>query len=143
MRTAEGVLDLRNFGGQKNKRTVFAGSTTGQQLLYALDEQVRRWEVKGGVKKYEFWEFIKIIKNKEGICRGIVAQNMNSNEIVSFPADVVISATGGPGRPGIRCTASTTKRFGCSAVYQQGAELATRSSSRSIRRLLQVPTRTA
>ena len=35
-RTAEGVLDLRNFGGQKNKRTVFAGSTTGQQLLYAL-----------------------------------------------------------------------------------------------------------
>ena len=106
-RTAEGVLDLRNFGGQKNKRTCFAGSTTGQQLLYALDEQVRRWEVKGGVKKYEFWEFIKIIKNKEGICRGIVAQNMNSNEIVSFPADVVILATGGPGQVYGRCTAST------------------------------------
>ena len=65
-RTAEGVLDLRNFGGQKNKRTCFAGSTTGQQLLYALDEQVRKWEAKGMVKTFVFWEFLKIIKNKRG-----------------------------------------------------------------------------
>ncbi|MGL6016481.1 MAG: FAD-binding protein, partial [Selenomonadaceae bacterium] len=96
-RTAEGVLDLRNFGGQKNKRTCFAGSTTGQQLLYALDEQVRSWEVKGAVTKYEFWEFIRIIKNKEGVCRGIVAQNMNSMEVRAFRGDTTILATGGPG----------------------------------------------
>ena len=123
-RTPEGNLDLRNFGGQKNKRTCFAGSTTGQQLLYALDEQVRRWEVKGGVKKYEFWEFIRIIKNKDGICRGIVAQNMNSMEIKSFPADVVILATGGPGQVFGRCTASTIcNGSAVSAVYQQGAHI--------------------
>ena len=123
-RTPEGNLDLRNFGGQKNKRTCFAGSTTGQQLLYALDEQVRRWEVKGGVKKYEFWEFIRIIKNKDGICRGIVAQNMNSMEIKAFPADVVILATGGPGQVFGRCTASTIcNGSAVSAVYQQGAHI--------------------
>ena len=123
-RTPEGTLDLRNFGGQKNKRTVFAGSTTGQQLLYALDEQVRKWEVKGKVKKYEFWEFLRAIKNKDGIVRGIVAQNMNSNEIVSFPADVVILATGGPGQVYGRCTASTIcNGSAVSAVYQQGAEI--------------------
>ena len=123
-RTPEGNLDLRNFGGQKNKRTCFAGSTTGQQLLYALDEQVRRWEVKGGVKKYEFWEFICIIKNKDGICRGIVAQNMNSMEIKAFPADVVILATGGPGQVFGRCTASTIcNGSAVSAVYQQGAHI--------------------
>ncbi|MBQ1511689.1 MAG: succinate dehydrogenase (quinone) flavoprotein subunit, partial [Selenomonadaceae bacterium] len=123
-RTAEGTLDLRNFGGQKNKRTCFAGSTTGQQLLYALDEQVRRWEVKGKVKKYEFWEFIKAIKNKDGVVRGIVAQNMNSNEITAFPADVVILATGGPGQVYGRCTASTIcNGSAVSAVYQQGAEI--------------------
>ena len=63
-RTPEGNLDLRNFGGAKHKRTCFAGATTGQQLLYALDEQVRKLEVKGKVKKYEFWEFVHIIKNK-------------------------------------------------------------------------------
>jgi len=124
-RTAEGVLDLRNFGGQKNKRTCFAGSTTGQQLLYALDEQVRKWEVKGKVKKYEFWEFIKIIKNKEGVCRGIVAQNMNSMEIQAFRGDTTILATGGPGMVFGRCTASTIcNGSAVSAVYQQGAHLA-------------------
>ena len=123
-RTAEGVLDLRNFGGQKNKRTVFAGSTTGQQLLYALDEQVRRWEVKGKVTKYEFWEYIRAIKNKDGIVRGIVAQNMNSNEIKSFPADVVILATGGPGQVFGRCTASTIcNGSAVSSAYQQGAHI--------------------
>lgn len=123
-RTPEGVLDLRNFGGQKNKRTVFAGSTTGQQLLYALDEQVRRWEVKGKVKKYEFWEYIRAIKNKDGIVRGIVAQNMNSNEIRSFPADVVILATGGPGQVFGRCTASTIcNGSAVSSAYQQGAHI--------------------
>lgn len=121
-RTAEGLLDLRNFGGQKNKRTLFSGSTTGQQLLYALDEQVRAWEVKGAVKKYEFWEFIKIIKNKENICRGVVAQDMNSMEIKAFRAETVILATGGPGMVFGRCTASTIcNGSAVSAVYQQGA----------------------
>lgn len=123
-RTPEGLMDLRNFGGQKNKRTLFSGSTTGQQLLYALDEQVRAWEVKGAVKKYEFWEFIKIIKNKEGVCRGITAQSMNSMEIKAFRADTVILATGGPGMVFGRCTASTIcNGSAVSAVYQQGAHL--------------------
>ena len=123
-RTPEGVLDLRNFGGQKNKRTVFAGSTTGQQLLYALDEQVRRWEVKGKITKYEFWEYIRAIKNKDGIVRGLVAQNMNSNEIKAFAADVVILATGGPGQVFGRCTASTIcNGSAVSSAYQQGAHI--------------------
>lgn len=123
-RNPEGGLDLRNFGGQKNKRTVFSGSTTGQQLLYALDEQVRHWEVKGAVKKYEFWEFVKIIKNKAGICRGIVAQSMNSMEVRAFPADVVILATGGPGMVYGRATASTIcNGSAVSSVYQDGAHI--------------------
>jgi succinate dehydrogenase / fumarate reductase flavoprotein subunit len=41
-RTPEGLLDFRRFGGTLFHRTAFAGATTGQQLLYALDEQVRR-----------------------------------------------------------------------------------------------------
>src|SRR6476659_9981953 len=44
-RTPEGLLDFRRFGGTQHSRTAFAGATTGQQLLYALDEQVRREEV--------------------------------------------------------------------------------------------------
>ncbi len=48
-RTPEGLLDFRRFGGTLFHRTAFAGATTGQQLLYALDEQVRRYESEGKV----------------------------------------------------------------------------------------------
>lgn len=60
-RTPEGLLDLRRFGGTQKRRTAFAGATTGQQLLYALDEQVRAQEVAGMVQKYEFWTFVSAI----------------------------------------------------------------------------------
>src|SRR5207237_479904 len=52
-RTPEGQRALRLFGGSLFKRTFYAGATTGQQLLYALDEQPRRWEAEGRVNKYE------------------------------------------------------------------------------------------
>lgn len=124
-RTPEGVLDLRNFGGQKKKRTAFSGSTTGQQLLYALDEQVRKWETKGLVTPFVFWEFIRIIKDAEGVCRGIVAQNMQTMEVRAFAADAVIIATGGPGVVFGQSTASLIcNGSAMSAVYQQGAHLA-------------------
>ena len=57
-RTPEGLLDLRRFGGTQKRRTAFAGATTGQQLLYALDEQVRALEVEGKVHTYVGWEFV-------------------------------------------------------------------------------------
>ena len=41
-RTPEGFRDQRRFGGTLYKRTAFAGATTGQQLIYARDEQLRR-----------------------------------------------------------------------------------------------------
>lgn len=50
-RTPEGLLDFRRFGGTQHHRTAYAGATTGQQLMYALDEQVRRHEVNGLVTK--------------------------------------------------------------------------------------------
>src|ERR1700729_4339708 len=87
-RTPEGLLAFRRFGGTLYHRTAFAGATTGQQLLYALDEQVRRWEtidvedergerVPGEkmVKKLEWWDFLGLVVDDEGVCRGIVAQD--------------------------------------------------------------------
>lgn len=96
-RTPEGKRDQRRFGGTLYKRTAFAGATTGQQLLYALDEQVRRWEVDGRVKKYEFWEFLGPVVDDKGICRGAVAQDMFSMEIRAFRGDAVVLGTGGCG----------------------------------------------
>ena len=96
-RTGEGFRDQRRFGGTLYKRTAFAGATTGQQLLYALDEQVRRHEVAGLVTKYEFWDYLGPILDENGECRGCVGQDLVSMEIRSFPADAVILGTGGCG----------------------------------------------
>ncbi|TCP54736.1 succinate dehydrogenase subunit A [Tumebacillus sp. BK434] len=124
-RTPEGLLDFRRFGGTKHHRTAFAGATTGQQLLYALDEQVRRFESQGLVQKYEGWEFVQAILDEEGTCRGIVAQDLRSMEMHSFTGDAVILATGGPGLVFGRSTNSIINTgTAASAVYQQGVKYA-------------------
>jgi succinate dehydrogenase / fumarate reductase flavoprotein subunit len=120
-RTPEGLLDFRRFGGTKHHRTAFAGATTGQQLLYALDEQVRRWETAGLVEKFEHWEFTSVVLDDEGICRGITAQNLRSMELRAFKSDAVILATGGPGIIFGKTTNSVINTgTAASAVYQQG-----------------------
>jgi succinate dehydrogenase / fumarate reductase, flavoprotein subunit len=96
-RTPEGLLDFRRFGGTLYHRTAFAGATTGQQLLYALDEQVRRYEAEGKVHKYEGWEFLSAVIDGKGNARGIVAMNLRSMELKAFAADAIILATGGIG----------------------------------------------
>ena len=121
-RTAEGLLDFRRFGGTLFHRTAFAGATTGQQLLYALDEQVRRYESEGKVKKYEGWEFLSAVLDTNGVARGICAMDLRSMELRTFPADAIIIATGGNGAifgkstNSVVCTGSAQ-----SALYQQGA----------------------
>ena len=94
-RTPEGLLDFRRFGGTLYHRTAFAGATTGQQLLYALDEQVRRHESEGKVTKYEGWEFLSAVLDSNGVTRGICAMDLRSMEVRTFPADAVIICTGG------------------------------------------------
>jgi succinate dehydrogenase / fumarate reductase, flavoprotein subunit len=126
-RTQEGFRDHRRFGGTLFKRTAFAGATTGQQLLYALDEQVRRWEVEGKVVKYEFWDFLAPILDEGGVCRGAVAQDMVTMEIRAFPADAVLVASGGCGliygrsTMSMACTGSAAGRcFIAGAKYGNG-----------------------
>ena len=120
-RTPEGLLDFRRFGGTLHHRTAFAGATTGQQLLYALDEQVRRYESEGKVTKYESWEFLSAVLDGSRVCRGICAMDLRSMEVRTFPADAIIIATGGIGAifgkstNSVVCTGSAQ-----SALYQQG-----------------------
>jgi succinate dehydrogenase / fumarate reductase flavoprotein subunit len=121
-RTPEGLLDFRRFGGTLYQRTAFAGATTGQQLLYALDEQVRRHESEGKVTKYEGWEFLSAVLDDNGVARGICAMDLRTMETRTFPCDAVIVCTGGNGAifgkstNSVVCTGSAQ-----SALYQQGA----------------------
>src|SRR3982751_390404 len=120
-RTGEGLIDFRRFGGTLFNRTAFAGATTGQQLLYALDEQVRRYESEGKVRKFEHWEFLSAVLDSNRVCRGICAMDLRSMEVRTFPADAIIIATGGIGAifgkstNSVVCTGSAQ-----SALYQQG-----------------------
>jgi succinate dehydrogenase / fumarate reductase, flavoprotein subunit len=124
-RTPEGLLDYRRFGGTLYHRTAFAGATTGQQLLYALDEQVRRHESEGHVTKREGWTFLSAVIDESRVCRGICAMDLRSMEVETFPADAVIFCTGGIGAifgrstNSVVCTGSAQ-----SALLQQGVDYA-------------------
>jgi succinate dehydrogenase / fumarate reductase flavoprotein subunit len=124
-RTPEGLLDYRRFGGTLYHRTAFAGATTGQQLLYALDEQVRRHEAEGKVKKFEGATFLSAVIDEGGVCRGICAMDLRSMEVKTYAADAVIFATGGNGAifgrstNSVVCTGSAQ-----SALFQQGVDYA-------------------
>ena len=124
-RTPEGLLDYRRFGGTLYHRTAFAGATTGQQLLYALDEQVRRHEAEEKVKKFEGFTFLSAVIDDSGLCRGITAMDLRSMEVKTFPAAAVIFCTGGIGAifgkstNSVVCTGSAQ-----SSLFQQGVDYA-------------------
>ncbi|MCL2723340.1 MAG: succinate dehydrogenase flavoprotein subunit [Polyangiaceae bacterium] len=134
-RTPEGLLDFRRFGGTLFHRTAFAGATTGQQLLYALDEQVRRYEtvdvenekgvvIRGEkmVRKFEFWDFLNVVRDENGRTVGIVAQDTKTMKIEAFVGEAVCLATGGPGIVFGKSTNSVINTgTAASAAYQAGA----------------------
>ena len=120
-RTPEGLLDFRRFGGTLYHRTAFAGATTGQQLLYALDEQVRRFESEGKVRKFEGWTFLSAVIDGGGVCRGICAMDLRTMEVKTFRADAAIFCTGGIGTIFVHSTNSVVCTGSAqSALFQQG-----------------------
>jgi len=124
-RTPEGHVDFRRFGGTLYNRTAFCGGSTGQQLLYALDEQVRRQETKGNVEKFENHEFLRLIRDEEGRACGIVMHDLFNLKLHILKADAVVFATGGLG---LIYKKSTNSTF-CSGasngrLYMQGMKYA-------------------
>jgi succinate dehydrogenase / fumarate reductase flavoprotein subunit len=124
-RRADGHLDFRRFGGTLYKRTAFAGASTGQQLLYALDEQVRRFEVSGKIKKYEHHEFMRVVIDDEGIARGVVIMDLYNSKLSTLEGDGVLLATGGNGVIFKYSTNSTICTGAANArAYMQGVKIA-------------------
>jgi succinate dehydrogenase / fumarate reductase flavoprotein subunit len=84
--------------------------------------------VAGKVRKFEFWEFLGVVREgdaEDGRCLGIVAQDLHSMQIESFAADAVILATGGPGIIFGKSTNSTINTgTAAGAVFKQGAHYA-------------------
>ena len=124
-RTGEGHLDFRRFGGTLYSRTAFAGATTGQQLVYALDEQVRRHVHDGAARTLEWHEYLGAVLDSEGICRGAVIHDLRTGDIYTLPADAVVLASGGPSQVYARSTASfVSTGAAATTAYLQGAKYA-------------------
>ena len=124
-RTPEGTIDFRRFGGTLYHRTAFCGASTGQQLLYALDEQVRRYEAQGVVEKFENHEFLRLIQDEEGNARGIVLHDLFNLKLHVLKGDAVVMATGGPGVIYKKSTMSTICTGAANGrLYMQGMKYA-------------------
>ncbi len=124
-RTPAGNIDFRRFGGTLYNRTAFCGASTGQQLLYSLDEQVRRFEVQGLIEKYEHHEFMRLIQDSEGRARGIVLMDLFNLKLSILKADAVVVCSGGPGLIFKRSTNSTFCTGAANGrLYMQGMRYA-------------------
>lgn len=124
-RSHENNLDFRRFGGTLYNRTAFCGASTGQQLLYALDEQVRKFESKGSVEKFENHEFLRVILDEEGRARGVVLIDLFNLKLFTLKADAVVVASGGLGTLFKKSTNSTFCTGAANGrLYKQGMEYA-------------------
>ncbi|MDH5526069.1 MAG: FAD-dependent oxidoreductase [Nitrospirota bacterium] len=109
----------RPFGGAGYPRTCYAADRTGHALLHAMYERV----MKRGVKVYEEWFLLSLVV-EDGVCRGIVALDIPTGQVVTLRAKAVILATGGYGR--VYRTSSNglvNTGDGMAVAYRAGAPL--------------------
>jgi succinate dehydrogenase / fumarate reductase flavoprotein subunit len=121
-RDADGLLDLRAFGGASKKRTAYVADITGQALLHVLYEQLMRHS--DSVDRFEEWFVTSILQDDSGTCVGVIARDIRSGRMETFRAKNVILASGGAGQ----CYRPTTNALICTAdgiaqAYRVGAPL--------------------
>jgi len=92
---AGGDIDLRNFGGQKKKRTAFAQSSTGKQVMTVLIDAARRCETQGSITRLPRHEFVTLLVSGS-VCGGAIVRERFGGPQAAIPADAVIIACGGP-----------------------------------------------
>ena len=84
---------LRNFGGQKKKRTAYAKSSTGKMIMSALTDAVRRYEAKGLVTRYPHHIFMGLIMSRKK-CTGAVFRDSYSGKQLMFHGRVIVCCGG-------------------------------------------------
>ncbi len=89
-----GLLANRSFGGAQVSRTFYARGQTGQQLLLGAYSAMMRQVEKKQVQLFNRREMLDVVMIN-GQARGIVVRNLQTGELESHEADVVVLATGG------------------------------------------------
>ncbi len=120
----DGRLILRNFGGQKKKRTAYAQSSTGKVLMTALIDECRKYETSGMVQRLSHHEFLSLIL-RDKCCGGVCIRDSYTGDFLALTGPVIFAAGGLNGFfPGM--TTGTTANSGDAAaiLFSQGAAFA-------------------
>ncbi len=106
-RTAEGKIFQRPFGGHMSNfgeapvaRACAAADRTGHAILHTLYQQSLKHKAEFFI---EFFALDMII-DEDGVCRGVVAWNLDDGTIHRFRGHMTVIATGGYGRAYASCT---------------------------------------
>ena len=110
-RTPEGKIYQRPFGGMTTEfgkgiaqRTCAAADRTGHAILHTLYQQ----SLKNHAEFFIEYFALDLIMDDEGVCRGVMAWNLDDGTIHRFRAHMVVLATGGYGRVYFTATSAHT-----------------------------------
>mgnify|MGYP003633791110 FL=1 len=110
-RTEEGKIYQRPFGGMTTnygegtaQRTCAAADRTGHAILHTLYQQSLKHEAEFYIEYFAF----DLIMDDDGVCRGVMAWNLEDGKIHRFRAHQVVLATGGYGRSYFSATSAHT-----------------------------------
>ena len=122
-RDESGDVALRAFGGQSRKRTAYAGSSTGKQIMTALIREARKYECNEMITRLLGRQFHSaLIEN--GKCYGALLYNEKTCKLETVYADAVVAATGGQNLLFGKTTGSTQcDGYVAAKLYEQGARL--------------------
>jgi len=111
-RTPEGKIYQRPFGGMTTnfgegkaaQRTCAAADRTGHAILHTLYQQALKHNANFFVEYFA----LDLIMDDEGVCRGVMAWNLDDGTLHRFRAHMVVLATGGYGRAYFSATSAHT-----------------------------------
>ncbi|MGO4503444.1 MULTISPECIES: succinate dehydrogenase flavoprotein subunit [unclassified Dyella] len=110
-RTEEGKIYQRPFGGMTThygkgtaQRTCAAADRTGHAILHTLYQQALAHDATFFIEYFA----IDLIFDEEGVCRGVLALDMNEGTLHFFRGHAVVLATGGYGRAYFSATSAHT-----------------------------------
>ena len=110
-RTDAGLIYQRPFGGQTieygkqmAQRTCAAADRTGHAILHTLYQQC----LKHNTEFFVEYVALDLLMDEDGVCRGLLAWNMEDGTLHRFRAHRTVLATGGYGRAYFSCTAAHT-----------------------------------
>ncbi|MER2520826.1 MAG: succinate dehydrogenase flavoprotein subunit [Bdellovibrionales bacterium] len=111
-RTESGHIYQRPFGGMTTKfgdgppaqRTCAAADRTGHAILHTLYQQSIKHQAEFFIEYFA----LDLMMDQDGVCRGVVAWNLDDGTIHRFRAHQVVLATGGYGRAYFSCTSAHT-----------------------------------